>query len=156
MTEERPQQRKRSFVTDALRSITARVKDDEGGPLSALADNDRRRVLQLCYLWPLTCCGFFLPFVAFIRFRDDPDIGVHARHGLVFGALYATLAFVLGVINGVVGRIVEDWVNVSLFCGGVLFVYLAALTLLGLGWYKKALDGEDVEIWKVSNWVERF
>jgi len=151
-TPERP----RSFVTDALQRIRTRAEEDKGSAWSLLTDTDRRRLLQLCYLWPLTCCGFFLPLIVFLRYRHQPDIGLHARHGMVFAAGYAALGLLFGLINGVLGRIVDDWVNVSLVCGGVLLLYLGALTVLGLGWYQKAVRGEDVEIPWVTGWVERF
>lgn len=157
MTDDRRQtpERPRSFVTDALQRIRARAEDGDSA-WGILTDTDRRRMLQLCYLWPLTCCGFFLPLIVFLRYRNQPDLGLHARHGLVFGAVYAALAFSLGVVNGVVGRFVDDWVNVSLVCGVILLAYLGLITGLGLGWYQRAVRGEEVEIPWVTGWVERF
>ena len=153
MTEDEPraEQRKPSLITFAIQRIrgpATRRKD--------LPDRDRRRLLQMCYLWPVTCCGVFLPVLVYLRWRADPDVGVHSKQGMLCAIGYTVFMAAMGIINGVAGRLAEDWVNVSLACGVLIIIVVVSLTTLGLRWYRAALRTDPVDIPFISAWAEYF
>lgn len=148
--------RRRSAVTGVFQAVrrslipTGYVEDER------LQEEARQRLLKMCYLWPLTCLGVFFPLLVYLQFRQDPEVALHARHGVVASALYTTFALALGLIHGAVGRLVADWTNVSLICGLILLALVMALTAFGLRWYRRALAGEPVEIPLLTNLAERL
>lgn len=148
--------RRRSPLTDAYTRIIRRrgAHDDELEPL--LDEADRRRLLQGSYLWPVTCVGVFFPLVIYIQYRRHDQISLHARHGAVLAGFYTVFTAVLGAVNGLVGRLADDWVDVAMVCGGLTMVAAVTLTLLGLRWYRLALADEPVEIPWVTRLAERI
>ena len=141
-------------VFQALRrtAVPAVNSDDE-----RLQEEARQRLLRMCYLWPmLVIFGVFLPLVAYLQFRQDPEVALHARHGVVASGLYTAFALVLGLVHGVLGRIVTDGTHVSLACGLILLVLAGTLTALGVRWYRRALLGDPVEIPILTSLAERL
>ena len=100
----------------------------------------------MCYLWPLTCCGLFLPLIVYIRFRGDDELGLHARHGTVMAGLFGALMIVVGAVNGLVGRLSEDWGTVTVASALLLVLVAAVLAGLGMRWRAMALRGDVVDI----------
>ena len=157
MQEDREKPRgRRSPLTDAYTRVLRRRPGADDEPGVPLSDKDRRKLLQVVYLWPVTCCGVFLPLLIYVHYRGHDDISLHARHGAVLAGMYLAVAVTLGAINGLVGRIASDWVDVAVLCGGILLAVAALLTLLGLRWYKLALADEPVEIPVITNLAERI
>jgi len=148
--------RRRSAVTGVFQAIRRGLIPQGYVEDEQLQEETRQRLLRMCYLWPLTCLGVFFPLLVYLQFRQDPEVALHARHGVVASALYTAFALVLGLLHGTIGRFVADWTNVSLVCGLIMLAIVMALTALGLRWYRRALAGEPVEIPVLTNLAERL
>lgn len=125
-------------------------------PEEALTQQERARLLQMCYLWPATLFGVFLPWLVYARVRSSEEMGQHARHGGALAILWLLWCWLAGALHGLLGRLVEDWVTVSLSLGGLSL--LGLLGLLALGWrsYEKAVRDEPVEIFWLTQQIERL
>lgn len=141
---------KRSLITFALQAVKGPEEGDAPDP------EGRRRALMMSYLWPVTCCGVFLPVLAYAQYRRDEDIGPHARHGVVISAFYTGAMVLLGLINGIVGRIASDWSTVSVAVGIVILLVVVALTALGRKWYLDGMAGRPVDIPFVSSLADKL
>lgn len=150
-----PPQPRPSSITGALQRVSAGPAGQRAREM--LTTHDRALLLKMCYLWPWTCCGVFLPLIVFLRFRDEiDDLGLHARHGLMLSVGYTGAMVALGLVNGVVGRLASDAVGVTMGFGVLALALAATLGGLGLGWYRRALAGDPVEIPLLTGWAERF
>ncbi|MEL6179731.1 MAG: hypothetical protein AAFS10_12300 [Myxococcota bacterium] len=157
MDPQRP--RRASAVTGMFQAIRRGLMPptDSGLDEEELQEAMRRRLLRMCYLWPMTACfGTVLPLLVYLQFRQDPEVALHARHGVVVSALFTVFSLVLGLVHGTVGRFVVDWTNVTFVCGLVLLAVVVMLTVLGLRWYRRALSGEAVEIPLITGLAERL
>ncbi len=154
MTEIDAPTRGRASAREAVRWLVRSISpaSDEG----ELTARDHERLVWICYLWPVTVVGFFLPVLVFARFRNSDELGLHARHGALLSSLYGGFLFVLGIIHGVAGRLVEDWTNVTLICGLVLVVVSGVLASFGARWYGQALRDEPIHLPIISSWAERL
>ncbi len=142
-----------SFITFAMR----RIKGVEGsGVRRLLVTRDHALLIRMCYLWPMTCCGVFLPVLVYARFRNDPELGPHARHGVFFATLYTLLMIVLGLAHGLLGRLADDWVPVSMVFSLITMALVATLTGFGWRWSLQALRGDEVEIPGVTALLTRL
>jgi hypothetical protein len=143
---------KRSLITFAIKAVQ--------GPSSAPGElptpEARRKALMMSYLWPVTCCGIFLPALAYAQYRHDDDLGPHARHGVVLSGVYTAAMVGLGLINGIVGRIADDWSTVSVAVGIVTAVLVALLTGFGYRWFTAGMAGRSVDIPIVSSLADKL
>ncbi len=143
---------RRSLITFAIRAVK--------GPATAVGEEpspeERRRALMMSYLWPLTCCGVFLPALAYAQYRRDDDLGPHARHGVVLSAFYTVAMIALGLINGIVGRIASDWSTVSVAIGLVVLMVVGLLTGFGYRWFTAGMAGRSVDIPFVSSLADKL
>lgn len=142
---------KRSLITFALRAVK--------GPTNMAQEpsaEQRRTALMMSYLWPVTCCGVFLPVLAYAQYRRDDELGPHTRHGVVIAGLYTAAMIVLGLANGIVGRIASDWSTVSVSIGVVVLVVVGALMFLGYRWFTAGMAGQPVEIPFISALADKL
>ncbi len=141
-------------MTAALKSVKGPAAERAR---TVLTSKDRLLLLRMCYLWPLTVVGVFLPWIVYLRFRenDELDVGEHARQGVVLSLGYTVVMVVLGLLNGLIGRLASDWVTVLAVFGGLGLGVIVVLGALGWRWVAAALEGDGVDIPFVSS-VSRY
>jgi hypothetical protein len=150
-----PEPRQRTGLLDQyLRRLIQQAAPE--APEEELTGQERARLLQMCYLWPVTLFGFFLPWMVYARFRASEEMGQHARHGSALAILWLLWCWVAGFLHGLLGRLSEDWALISLWFGGLSLLLLLALLALGRACYHKALRDEPVEVFWLTHQIERL
>jgi hypothetical protein len=150
LTAERAGQRRPSIITFAMKKIGPRRAPE------IFTSSDERFLLKMCYLWPMTGCVTFLPFVVFVRFYDREALSMHAKQGCLMASAYTFIMIVLGALNGLLGRFVESWLSVTVVFGGFALCLMAASCWLGLRYFRRAARGEEVEIPLVTRLALKF